>query len=409
MIMVTACPVCGNDRDNLCVEHRPEVPIFQNVTLADAEEAREFPCRPLKMLCCHECSFIWNAAFDASAVRYGDHYDNDVSRSFYHLQHLNEIADRVLRSVPADQPIHLVEVGCGPGDFLKLVVERAAGRCVSATGFDPSLPAAPLPKPIVAYKEQFGPDSLARVPANANVICSRHTIEHVPDPNTFMATLAVPAIASGMPLLLEAPNADWTLQHLAFQDFSYERFSLFNPQSKSTLLQAHGLDCMTEDVYDGQYMWVEARRGARTRRPARTAQAGSDGLQLALRYVEERDKLFAQWRAYVEWRAKQGPVAVWGASSKGVTFSCLLARTGAPIDCAIDLNPAKQGRFMPIAALPIVAPDTARNRGVRTVVIMNPNYKSEILMAAAQMGWNPEFAVLDRKRPGPEGLMEKRG
>jgi SAM-dependent methyltransferase len=392
------CLVCGNGRDNLRLDSRRGVPVFQNVTLSAVEEAKAFPRGDLEILCCSNCSFIWNEAFDPSVVAYGEHYDNDVSRSRYYLEHLNAIADKVLRSVPAAMPIHLVEVGCGSGDFLKLVAERAAGRCVSATGFDPSLSAAPLPKPIVAYKERFGPDSLARVPANASVICSRHTIEHVSDPNAFMATLAAPAIANDIPLFLEAPNADWTLRHLAFQDFSYERFSLFNPRSMSTLLQAHGLDCRIEDVYDGQYMWVEAHRAERVRSPSEAPTSGADRLQLALGYVQARDKLFAQWRAYVERRAKQGPVAVWGASSKGVTFAYLLARAGdAPIDYAVDLNPAKQGRFMPVTAVPIVAPETAMNQGAKTVLIMNPNYKSEILMVAAQMGWNPEFAVLDSK------------
>ena len=394
MALPPACPVCGNDRDNLCIERRGNVPTLQNITFDCAEDAKQFRSGNLEILCCGACGLIWNAAFDATAVVYDETYNNDVAKSAYYAEHLRAMAERVIRAVPHDRPIHLVEVGCGSGDLLKLVVEHAAGRCKSAIGFDPSSDAGRLAEPIVVYKEYFGPASLARLPAATNVICSRHTIEQVPDPDAFMATLAAPLIAdSSVRLLLEAPDADWIMRHLAFQDFGYERVSLFTPRSMRWLLARHGLTCISESVYGGQYMWIDAQRPPE--KPA-LPQSAKDGLRFAQAYIEGRDKLLRKWRQYVERRAKEGHVAVWGASSKGVTFSCLLSQAGdATLKCAIDLNPAKQGRFMPVAALPIVAPEAARDLGVKTVLIMNPNYKSEIVARAAQIGWNPEFAVLD--------------
>ena len=38
------------------------------------------------------------------------------------------MADRIIGSVPEDQEIHYVEIGCGEADFLRLVVERANGN-----------------------------------------------------------------------------------------------------------------------------------------------------------------------------------------------------------------------------------------------------------------------------------------
>ena len=50
------------------------------------------------------------------------------------------------------------------------------------------------------------------------------------------------------------------------------------------------------------------------------------------------------------------------------------------IDCAIDLNSAKQGRFLPATGLSVVTPKDATDLGIATVIITNLNY-------VAEMGW----------------------
>jgi hypothetical protein len=47
------------------------------------------------------------------------------------------------------------------------------------------------------------------------------------------------------------------------------------------------------------------------------------------------------------------------------------------IDCVIDVNPRKQGCFIPGTGHPIVAPADLRDRDIRTAVLMNPNYRGE--------------------------------
>ena len=74
-----------------------------------------------------------------------------------------------------------------------------------------------------------------------------------------------------------------------------------------------------------------------------------------------------------------GPVAVWGAGAKGVTFASLVDPVGERLDCLVDLNPAKRGCPRASAsAQPILAPDALSARGVRHVILMNPNYRQEV-------------------------------
>jgi len=44
---------------------------------------------------------------------------------------------------------------------------------------------------------------------------------------------------------------------------------------------------------------------------------------------------------------QHGKVALWGAGAKGATFANLLDPECSLLDCVVDINPNKQGRFIP--------------------------------------------------------------
>ena len=58
-------------------------------------------------------------------------------------------------------------------------------------------------------------------------------------------------------------------------------------------------------------------------------------------------------------------------------FTNMLGRAST-IFAAIDINPAKQGRFLPLSALPVLSPLEAKDAGIDRVIVMNPNYFDEI-------------------------------
>ncbi len=386
------CPICNNTVGNLLLDERPKVPSLQNVALLTQAEALAFPQGTITMVRCASCSFVWNASFDLAKISYDETYNNDVTSSAYYLAHLDAMADRVIASVPEDTDIHYVEIGCGEGDFLSLVHQRAAGRVKSATGFDPSFTGEDkLPEGAKVHRNFFSPDNTDQIPAEANVVCSRHTIEHVADVQTFGIALAA-ALVPGRTLFIETPDANWILEHTAFQDFFYEHCSIYTPDSIRLLLAQQGLECEVESVYDGQYMWIVARL---PEAPGHAKPVASSE-KLGSHYLENKRQMMAEWTTYFEDRRAIAPVALWGGASKGVTFSLLFnSAEDTPIDCVIDLNAAKQGCFMPISGTMIVSPETAKSRGVGTVIIMNPNYEDEIRQNIREMGWDAEIRVLN--------------
>jgi hypothetical protein len=85
--------------------------------------------------------------------------------------------------------------------------------------------------------------------------------------------------------------------------------------------------------------------------------------------------------------------AVWGAGSKGVTFANSVDRAGC-IDALVDINPHKQGRFVPGTGHPVVGPAELAARGVDLVVVMNPRYRDEIATQLAGLGVEAEVDVV---------------
>ena len=84
------------------------------------------------------------------------------------------------------------------------------------------------------------------------------------------------------------------------------------------------------------------------------------------------------WTAALESLAAKGGVALWGAGAKGATLANMIDPTGERIACLIDINPRKQNRFVPLSAHRILDPVAASAAGVRSAMVMNPNYTPEI-------------------------------
>jgi len=72
----------------------------------------------------------------------------------------------------------------------------------------------------------------------------------------------------------------------------------------------------------------------------------------------------------------QGGVYLWGAAAKGVMCANLLDKVH--IDGFIDRNPYKQKKFIPGTGHRVLAPDEISFDSVKTVLVENEVYFSEI-------------------------------
>ncbi len=78
-------------------------------------------------------------------------------------------------------------------------------------------------------------------------------------------------------------------------------------------------------------------------------------------------------------KSQKGMNIIWGAGSKGVIFAFHTQRLGCMANFVIDINPVKQGKYIPVTGLPILSPQSINQLTRDDVIfILNLNYYDEI-------------------------------
>lgn len=380
MNVAQGCPVCGsgNAREFL---RRYAVPVHQNLVLATREEALHVTRGELALTACADCGFVFNSAFDGSKLAYGADYDNTQSHSPYFANYMADLADHLVDKEGVRNS-QIVEVGCGKGAFLRLLVDDPA-HGNSGIGFDPSYvgPESCLGGRL-RFDRRFYDEACADVPANV-VVC-RHVIEHVPSPLELLrAVRRALGNARSPRIYFETPCVEWILSNRVIWDFFYEHCSLFTASSLRTAFERTGFVVRSvKHIFGGQYLWLEA--GLADESSEIFADAGGIPM-LGVQFALAEKQLRLDWRARIARLADMGKVAIWGAGAKGSTFAYLVDPENDLIDCLVDLNPNKQGKFVPGTGHPIVGVAELVERGIRFAILMNPNYRkeNEALLTAA--------------------------
>lgn len=346
------------------------VPVIPNTPLKSPEDDEGFGVMHLRENQVN--GFIENAAFDPAIIEYDDDYQNNQSVSPAFLEHMRGVLEILKASCP--EGCRLVEVGCGKGDFLELAIEdghfEVRGYDDAYEGDNPAI-----------EKRFLNPDD--RI--DADIVVLRHVLEHIPQPHEFLRMLA--QVFGDTPVYIEVPESNWIWENGAFFDVTYEHVNYFNPSSLESLfdtVQEQGL------LFGDQYQYAIGQLGDLA--VAEFADAYSDaGNWESLGF----DSLFPGVGEAIESigvEAGGASIFVWGAATKGVMFCHHLGRKAPEllqrVKGAVDINPMKAGRFMPSTRLPILDVENfvAAVSDRDLVVIMNPNYRDEILADLAARG-----------------------
>jgi SAM-dependent methyltransferase len=348
--------------------------------LASRDLARSVTRGTLSLHACINCGFVFNAAFREDRLDYGAAYENTQTASDAFAAYLDERVERVIAQCgPALQTV--VEVGCGKGVFLRRLVETAAGS--TGYGFDTSYegPETACAGRLRFFKHYFGTGDVAG-PIDA-VVC-RHVIEHIPDPVAFLGSIRDALGSSAAKIFFETPCVDWILRNHVVWDFFYEHCSYFNPHSLERAFANAGFDVAgVQHVFGGQYQWLEATPGHARREIDSDAGAV---LGRCREFAERHAAAVEVWIERLMAMRSSRKIAIWGAGAQGVTFAGLVDPTAELIDCVIDVNPRKQGCFVPGTGHAIVGPQELATRGIGTAILMNPNYRSENEAILAGLG-----------------------
>lgn len=381
LTQVLRCHSCGTEHATAFYSV-DAVPTASNILLDDRHRAASYPTGPLELAVCSNCGFVFNHLFDSALIDYTAPYEESQAYSPTFSFFQDNLVDRLADTYNPDE---VFEIGCGKGAFLEAMCRRAGAV---GLGIDPAFQEGRVTGADLTVIKEFFDET--RTALTGDLICCRHTLEHIQPVAEFVRLIRQSATERNRSVvLIEVPDTTRILVEGAFWDVFYEHCSYFTANSLSWLMAAQGLPLLRLAAeFDNQYLVVDAAVGS----PDRAVDVA------AVEATVERCSLFAEkvaaeverWRHLIDLNPR---TVVWGAGSKAVAFLAAIGDTEA-IRGVVDINPYKQGSYLPGTAHAVIAPDGLTDLDVDLVVIMNPIYEGEITSMLADLGVEAEVASL---------------
>jgi SAM-dependent methyltransferase len=392
---ILTCPNCTSSGIRIFHEIK-SVPVNSVMNCYTREQALSFPRGDINLGFCKECGFIYNTAFEKDRVS----YTSECEESQGYSPTFSAFAEKLARDLIDKYGLYrkkVIEIGCGKGQFLKLIC--AIGQN-SGVGFDPAYipgrggPDHPAQK--IEFVKDYYSENYAAY--QGDLICCRMTLEHIPDTAGMIETVRRSIV--GRPdtiVFFQVPDVTRIMRDCAFEDIYYEHCSYFNPNSLAGLFQRSGFEVIDlQQTYEKQYVCLEAKPVDRPRESDHpqyeNVAALSDlvaGFQTAYPLALDR------WQTrFDQFKQQSQKVVIWGSGSKGVAFLNAISDS-AVIDYVVDIHPFRQKTFMAGAGQQIMAPIFLKEYRPDIVIIMNAIYRQEIKQELMQMGLKPVLMTLD--------------
>lgn len=259
-----------------------------------------------------------------------------------------------------------IEVGCGQGEFLKVLSEFP----VEVHGIEHDHHLVELARAQgLDVTEGFTETEDTRFAGGLyDVFLSFNFLEHQPDPSTMLQAIYRNLEDDAMGLIT-VPSFEYIMDHNSYYELIRDHLAYYTFETLTPLLERNGFQVEECEVINRDTLSVIVRK-----RPQ------MDTENLLECYLNLKREMETYMKYLDAWDKK---VAIWGASHQGFTLAAT-TKLGEKVRYIIDFAPFKQGKFAPASHLPIVGPDHFHEHPVDAIIITAPGYTDEIAASIRQ-------------------------
>lgn len=370
-----------------------DIPVLCGVHWADAEAAVASPVGRMTLAYCPSCAYVRNLAFDPEIMVYDTTMDTNLHHSpafqAFSAELVGHLAERYQ---PAGRRI--LDVGCGQGEFLRELCHLGGA---TGNGYDAMYAGPEGPDPSGAvFHSGYAPRGAAL--PEFDLVTSRHWFEHISDPYEFLADLREQAADREVYGYLEVPDAGYDLSTAGWEVI-YPHVSYFDAYALVRIAERAGWRIEdTGTLFGGMFRFIEISTGAQGKprrgdKPIPGRDARERQLAAVATFQQRNADERAAWQQRIATLADQGARPVmWGAGSRGVQF-LTFADAGKRLAAVVDVNPRKWGRYLPVTAHQVQAPEILSELKPKAVIITNPSYRKEIEQQLRDLGLQAELLI----------------
>ena len=359
-------PLLTLDNMPACAQHMP-----------DANGLADDQGLTLDLCQCMGCGLV---QFDCEPVE----YYRDVIRAGGFSKTMVELRRYQYRNLIKNYDLEgkkFIEVGCGQGEFLKVLSEFP----VEAHGIEHDAHLVELARAQgLNVTQGFTETEDTRFPDGLyDAFLSFNFLEHQPDPGTMLQAI-YRNLEDDAVGLITVPSFEYIMDHSSYYELIRDHIAYYTFETLTPLLERNGFLVEECEVINRDTLSVIVRK-----RP----QMDTDNLLEC--YVNLRREMEGYMKYLEAWNKK---VAIWGASHQGFTLAST-SELGKHLAYIIDSAPFKQGRFAPASHVPIVPPDHYFEEPVDAVLIVAPGYTDEIAgIIKTRFGGKVEIMTLRTNR-----------
>jgi SAM-dependent methyltransferase len=398
----TNCRFCGTLLTNVFADLGMSP--LANAYLSEEQLGQMEPFFPLRALVCDNCLLVQLEDYETPEVIFADYaYFSSYTTSW--LEHSQRYVDMAVERFGLDGSSSVVELASNDGYLLQYFVERG----VPVLGVEPAANVAEVAeeKGIPTVVRFFGRDTARELAERTrpNLLLGNNVLAHVPDLNDFVGGMKILLAGDGV-LTMEFPHLWHLIEDNEFDTIYHEHFSYFSFTTVTKVFAAHGLTLfdVEELPTHGGSLRIFGRHDEDDSKPVteraralleREHDAGYEQIETYLGFADKVKQ--AKWELldFLIARKREGKrIVAYGAPAKGNTLLNYCGIRTDMIDFATDLNPHKQGRYLPGTRIPIKAPEAIREARPDYVLILPWNLKDEIVEQLSFIReWDGKFLV----------------
>jgi hypothetical protein len=363
------------------------------------------PFFPLRVWICENCLLVQVQEFESPQNIFGDYaYFSSYSETW--LQHIEAYSRAVVQRFGLNASTPVIEIASNDGYLLQYFQRRQ----IPVLGVEPAenVAAVARQKGIPTISRFFGTQTaqdLVKSGERAHLLIANNVLPHVPDLNDFIGGLKLLLHPAGV-LTMEFGYLVRLMAANEFDTIYHEHFSYFSFLTAQAALERHGLvafDVEELPTHGGALrLYVKHRENVSQPIQSRVQELNSREHDLGVdrlhfygtfsEQVRETKRKLLEFLIAVKRQNKS--IVGYGAPAKGVTLLNYCGIGTDFLDYTVDINPAKQGHFLPGVQVPIYSPDKLSETKPDYVLILPWNLRDEVVSQRSYIrNWGGRFVV----------------